>query len=317
MYFPYLYGRAYDLLALRSILKDHRALGGLIPIVEPVNSNSSAIERCLADYSEADQRICVLVNPDKHELKNPIAAKAWQKNFVDFIDDKNSVIPLLRCDAAITQASIDSFLKKFSDREVAFLYQGCGLDDAGVKKLAAIKTVVFHIGVDAKISASHRALLPKDKYVDIKDCFTKLVRNADYNGAEFYTDRHKTFAASGCGFGDYATIGSVFQAGGSTPYAVAIHAAYKDPKTGDIWVEHFVSDDKEKDDSDVATKFLQAAKKLTAAATKRKKEFGQNYSIDAYVAYVAGSYFPGLPKNKQHQIEHHLCLMLDVLSGDV
>lgn len=317
MYFPYLYGRAYDLLALRTILKDHRSLDALIPIVEPVNSNPSAVERCLLDYSEVDQKICILVNPDKHELKNSLAAKAWRKNLISFIGDKESVVPLLRCDGGVTQASVNEFLKDFPDRNVAFLYQGCGLDDAGVKKLAAIRNVAFHIGVDAKISASHRKLLPIAKYVDIKDCFTKLARNADYNGAEFYTDRHKTFAAMGCGFGDYATIGSAFQAGGSTPYAVAIHAAYKDPKTSDIWVEHFVSDDKEKDDSDVATKFIQAARKLVAAATKRKKEFGKNYSIDAYAGYVAASYFPGLPKNKQHQIEHHLCLMLDVLSGDV
>lgn len=315
MYFPYLYGRAYDLLALRSMLGDQRPLDKLVPIIEPVIANPRAIERCLVEYSKVEQQICVFTNPDKHELKEAAAARAWRKNFVTFIKDKETVIPLLRCDGNTNQASIDAFLKDFPDRAVAFLYQGCNLDDAGVGKLAGLKNVAFHIAVDGRISASHRAKLPKEKYVDLRDSFIKLERNADYEGAEFFTDRHKTFDASGCGFGDYATIGAAFQAGGSTPYAVAIHVTYKNPKSGDIWIEHFVSDDKEKDDSDVATKFLQAARSLVKATRKRKPEFGTNFALDAYEDYVATSSYPGLPKNKQRQIEHHLCLMLDALNG--
>jgi hypothetical protein len=167
------------------------------------------------------------------------------------------------------------------------------------------------------MTAGQRALLPTTKRVSIRDYFNKLDRNSDYDGAELFTDRHRTFKASWAGFGDYAAIGSSFSATGGPPAAVAIHAIYKELKSGDVWIEHFVSDDIARNVGSVQGKFVQAAKKLTAAAKARPKQFGQNFALDEYAAHATSAHFPGLPKNKELQISHHLCLMLDVLSGVV
>lgn len=195
------------------------------------------------------------------------------------------------------------------------VYAKPALQDADVRSLAGIGRIKFHIAMHGEVTASQRDALPTTKLVEIRDNFKKQARNADYGAPELFTDQHKTFSSCGVGFGDYAAIGSAFQASGSTPYAVAIHAAYKHPDTQDIWVEHFVSDDKDKDVGDVASKYLQAAQKLVHAARKRPREFGSNPAIDAYRKYVSGSYYPGLAKNKEHQVGHHLCFMLDVLNG--
>lgn len=317
MYFPFLYGRQSELLAIRALLKDARVLDSLVPVIEPVNANVAALAKCLDACDDKNQEIVVIVNPDKHQLVGKAAANAWRKEILPLLEKYTSVIPGYRCHSGSTQSNLDTFFKIFPERDAAILYSSSALTDAETKKLATCVTVKYHIVLNGKITSIQRAMLPKDKFVDVQDDFNKLDRNADYSGSELFTDRHKTFSSTGVGFGDYAAIGSAFQASGSTPAAVAIHAIYKKSSTGDIWIEHFVSDDKDKAVGDVASKFVQAATKLANAAKKRPKEFGKNFSLDAYVAHSRAMYFPGLPKNKELQISHHMCLMLDVLSGSV
>jgi len=315
MYFPFMYGRQSELLAIRSLLSDSRSLDALVPVIEPVNQNIASLAKCLEACGKADQTIAVIVNPNKHQLDSDEAAAEWRKSVLPLLVKYNSVLPAYRCHAATKSSNLEAFFKLFPERETVLLYSSSALTAVEAKALAARKNVRFHIELNGKMTSDHRSFLPKTKYVAIKDDFNKLERNADYDGQELFTDRVKTFSASGVGFGDYASIGSAFQSGGSTPAAVAIHAIYKHAKTGDIWIEHFVSDDKDKAVGDVASKFVQAAKKLVSAAKKRPKEFGKNFGLDAYEAHVKANSYPGLGKNKELQATHHMCMMLDVLGG--
>lgn len=315
MYFPFIYGRQSELLAVRSLTRDARSLAPLVPVVEPVNSDVAPLAKCFEACEGRELPIALIFNPDKHQLATRAAAAAWRKNALSLIEKYASVIPTYRCHSATTQENIEAFFKVFPERETAITYSSSGLSDEETKALSTRPTVRFHIVLNGKITGIQRAMMPKAKYVAIQDNFNKLDRNADYGGRELFTDRHKTFSSSGIGFGDYAAIGAAFQASGSTPAAVAIHAIYENSATKDIWIEHFVSDDKDKSIGDVASKFLQASKKLVNASKKRPNEFGRNFGLDAYDAHLKASTFPGLPKNKEFQIAHHVCLMLDVLSG--
>ncbi|MCY1282686.1 hypothetical protein D9M68_500030 [compost metagenome] len=100
--------------------------------------------------------------------------------------------------------------------------------------------------------------------------------------------------------------------GGGKPGAVAIHATYKN-KNSDIWVEHFISDETDRDIGDASSKFREAVVKLVSSVNKRPREFGNNSALDAYRDHVANGTFPGLPKNKELQIYHHICLMLGAI----
>ena len=317
MYFPFLHGRQSELLAVRSLLKDERPLDALVPVIEPVNANIASLAKCIEACGEAGQELAIVFNPDKHQLNSNSTATAWRKEILPSLHEHDSMLPTLRCHSGTKQSNLDTFFKLFPERDTAIVYSSSALTDDEVKALATRANVKFHIVLNGKITAAQRLFLPKSKFVDIRDDFNKLDRNADYGGPELFTDRHKTYASSGVGFGDYAAIGSAFQTGGSTPAAVAIHAIYKNSSTGDIWIEHFVSDDKVLTVGDVASKFVQAAKKLAIATKKRPKEFGTNFALTAYDAYAKASEYPGLPKNKELQIAHHMCLMLDVLDGSV
>lgn len=316
MYFPLLYGRRSEFLALRAMLEDHRSLSALVPVIEPVKRGISDLTRCIEHFSKVDQPLAVILNPDKFELKASDEVKAWRKDIMKLIDEHECILPTYRCVSTTTMSQINAFLKRFEGREVALAYLTSSLSDTDIAALATRPNVRFHIVLNGRMATSQQALLPHTKRVDIRDNFNKLERNSDYYGVELFTDRHTTHKPSWIGFGDYATIGAAFTSGGGQPAAVAIHATFKH-KSGNIWIEHFVSDDTDKDIGSTENKFVQAASKFVRAAKLRSKEFGTNFAIDKYAEHVKADHFPGLGTNKVLQISHHICLMIDMLNGDI
>lgn len=317
MYFPYLYARQSELLALRAMVDDHRSLADFVPVIEPVTEKTTAVKKVVEAYGGKGRRLAVVMNPNKHELDTAAALKNWSKDVVPIINAHASIMPAFRCGSGVSKAHVDAFLAAFPGRDVLLAYSSPSLTDAEVKALAGVGNARFHVVLNAKMSAHQQALLPKAKRVDLQDRFNKLTRNADYGTPEFFTDRNTTFTTDGwAGFGDYCCIGSDLAIGGGPAAAVAIHAALKHKST-DIWVEHFVSDDTDIAVGDTGGKFLQAANKLVKAAKARPGEFGKNFALDEFGRHVNAGHSPGLGKSKELQISHHLCLMLDVLSGIV
>ena len=316
MYVPYLYGRQYELLAIRMILNNERQdRGTLMPLIEPVVAKLRDLNNCLRLCGEEDQPVAVIVNPHKHELSNATDLAQWQKEAWSLIDELPHVVPTLHCDEGTARKDIEQFLGRFIGRRVAIVYFGISLDNRDQKWLSTNSNIRWHMVLSDHVSSSFWEILPRDRLILIKDCFKRRVRNADYDGREFFTDRHKTYQKQAAGIGDYLCLGRLFQSGGSTPAAVAIHAIFKETNSGDVWVEHFVSDDRTLEEGDVASKFVQAARKLTTAARRRQNEFGLNPVLTEYARLAKAAEFPGLPTNKKLQMVHHICLMIDVIAG--
>ena len=95
---------------------------------------------------------------------------------------------------------------------------------------------------------------------------------------------------------------------------MAIHGVFTQAETGQVWVEHFVSDDVDPDVGSVEEKFHQAAAKLAVRAVHRRRaEFGENSALEAYAADVRANHFPGLGENKRREIHHHLAINHGIL----
>lgn len=289
MYFPFFYARQSELLALRAMLTDHRPLQLLVPILEPVRAKPTALVKCIQEFGKAEQPLAVVLNPDKFELKQRGVVAAWLKVVSEEIKNNQHLLPTFRCTSSTSLPEVNAFLKKYSNRRVALAYSSPVLSDGQLKTLAATATVQFHLDLSG-MTAAQRALLPTTKRVRVRNYFNKLDRNSDYDGVELFTDRRKTFKPSSAGFGDYASIGSAFSATGGPPSAVASHAIYKEPKSGDIWIEQFVSNDTVKDVSSIQGKFVQAAKKLTAAAKSRPKQLGKNFALDEFALCASSNH---------------------------
>ncbi|SDF39859.1 sce7725 family protein [Dyella sp. 333MFSha] len=315
MYLPYMYGRQFELLAIRMMLKDERDRGGLLPLIEPLMARPDDLKRCIALCAKADQSLALVVNPEKHQLKTAAAQQAWLQEFGSTISSSPLVIPTLICRTDDVRTDVTNFLASYPDQEVAVVHPGKRLSGADVQWLGRTSTIRWHIVMTDKVPQARWQQFPVDKLILLRDCFVKQERNADYLGQEFFTDAHHRVPHDAAGIGDHLCIGSQFKKGGSTPHAVAIHATYVEPENRDVWVEHFVSTDVTKDEGDVASKFVDAARKLTRAVHARPTEFGDNRALREYGQMAKAAAYRGLGINKQLQMVHHICLMMDVLEG--
>jgi hypothetical protein len=312
MYFPYLYGRRFELLALRDASNEFPLAGTIAPVIEPVSENPADLKRCLQALGAKRVRAVVISNPHQGEFREHGPATLLRALADDFAQHR-SLLPGLLCDQRVRSHDIDAFLGRHPDRDVALLYSGSQLTPDELRAVAAQHRVRFHISVRDQLAANLRAILPRGKAVDIRDRFNLQARNADYVGAEYFTDAHLLFRENAVGFGDYSVIGSTFHVGGGPAHAVAIHAAFRHAETGQVWVEHFVSDDVDPDVGSVAEKFHQAAAKLVRAVHRRSAEFGENSALESFAADVRANHFPGLGQNKRREIHHHLAINHGIL----
>ena len=62
MYFPYLRGRQFELIALRELLEKDRISEKIIPIVEPINPTSTLL-KTLKVFLEKKRKIAIVQNP--------------------------------------------------------------------------------------------------------------------------------------------------------------------------------------------------------------------------------------------------------------
>lgn len=315
MYFPYLYGRQSELLALRSS-KPYYASGMVVPVIEPVITKPDGVLRCLEALGKDEHQVVVVMNPFQGEFKG-VSSVAWRNEIDPVLAKYPSLLPGYLCRQGVTAANVQAFMKRYGTRDMAFLYLNSSLTDAEMKAHVTAANIKYHISLQGKMTAAQRKMLPKPKTVHILDNFNKQARNADYSGIEHFTDSHKDFGKAGIGFGDYTVIGSEIILGGGKPGAVAIHATYKNASNNDIWVEHFVSDETDIRVGTAESKYLEAVAKLADEHPSREHEFGINPALDAYLADNRIGHFPGLGKNKERQIHHHIALMHDVLTEEL
>jgi hypothetical protein len=312
MYFPYMCGRRSELLAVRSFFSAYPSAAKVVPVIEPVVSRPNDLANCIKLVGEPGREMLVVVNPHRGELKTHTPTE-WRQAIGEALKEYKTVVPTLRCGPATTFAQVNAFLSVNKGRSVALVHHSSILSDAELAKVAASEQVKYHLCVAGKVTAAQRALIAVLKAVDVHDRFNRQARNSDYGGQEPFSDHHLTFASHGIGFGDFSVIGSEYVPGGGKPGAVVIHAVYKKMGTGVLWLEHFLSDDTDIDTGDVASKYLQAANKLSKAVQARPAEFVSNPALSAYKADVVSSKYPGLGKNKERQILHHLSTMDELL----
>lgn len=308
MYHPYLFSRRAELLALRDLSGALPLADTVSPILESVNSDPADLLRCMQVLGEAHVRTSVIMNPIDGDFKIATNRQPWRHALGVRFAEFPTLLPAFICRPTNTPQDVDHFLDAYQGRDVSLLYWSPNLPNTYIQTLANLQQVAFHINLHDQMAVTQRVLLPHAKAVDVVDHFDRLARNADYGGAEFFSDDHQTFALDSAGFGDYTVIGARYIPGGGQAYAVVIHAVYLHA-SGAFWVEHFLSDDTDVEVGTVEGKYLQAAAKLSEAVILRPGEFGADAAIVGYQNDVANHYFPGLAMNKRRQIYHHISLV--------
>ncbi len=300
MYFPYLRGRQFELIALRELVEKGVLSNKITPIIEPVKLSSTLV-KTIETYGDNSRALAIITNPkvgsfnnDAREEKNQKLRESLSKNLKE---NRNILyIKLLRA---------NSKPEKFIEKHANNMGTICNDKDAipVYEAYFAETDVKFNLIPD---ESGFRRKIRKNRVL-LADKFNKQDRNNDYIEIddEPFSEDHLYYREDGyVGFSDYSVVGEEYNETGFAPYAVAIHIVYLDIDDS-LRVKHFVSESND-DISDPAGKFQEALSKLVEWNKEKKldtvamKEFEDLYDREAY---------PGLGTVKKLSIMHHLELI--------
>lgn len=310
MYFPYLRGRQFELIALRELLEANLISKNIIPIIEPIKPTST-LAKTLLFFSEQKHNHALIMNPEVGNFASIIREKDKQedKTVADIYSDLKSQY-LIK--AYIMKKHTPEQIEKRKDLSQLMIVnpkRDC-MEDY-LKVYTEMEPVYTLLPDDRTFCRK----APKSKVL-FMDRFPKVPRNSDYskNEDEFYSEDHLYYNSEGFqGFADYSVVGSDFSETGFAPLAVAIHIVYFD-KQKVLRIHHFVSDSND-DINDPAGKFGEAVGKLAKWVEMNKPR--HTAGLDMFLECNKTGRYPGLGTVKKYSIMHHLELISRFLEGEI
>lgn len=309
MYFPYLRGRQYELLALRELVSLGLLSSEIIPVIEPVKL-SPTLSKTMEEFISKGKALGVICNPAVGSFNNDMkdAEKDTnKKKFLKLLEDDN-----------IIKSHI---MKKNSSSQITNWEQ-----KRGVKKEDWIiinnnrDYIEDYNNIFNKMPPKF-VLIPdefrrkiRENKVLFEDRFEKCDRNSDYkkNDDEFFSEDHLFYENEGfSGFGDYSVVGKDYFESGFAPYAVAIHIIYFE-KDDSLRIRHFVSESND-DIQDPAKKFYEAVQKLSEWCGENHIELTKG--LQTFIEHFENQTYPGLGSVKKLSLMHHLELIGRFLDG--
>ena len=300
MYFPYLRGRQFELIALRELVEKGVLSSRIIPIIEPVKLSPTLV-KTIETYGKNSRSLAIITNPkvgsfisDAKEEKN----QKLRESFSESLKENNYILFMNIIKA---NSKPERFIEKHADNMGTICNDKDAIPVYGA--YFAERDVKYNLIPD---ESGFRRKIRKNRVL-LADKFNKQNRNNDYIELddEPFSEDHLYYLEDGyVGFADYSVVGEEYNETGFAPYAVAIHIVYFDIDDS-LRVKHFVSDSND-DISDPAGKFQEALSKLVVWNEERQldtvamKEFEDLYHREAY---------PGLGTVKKLSIMHHLELI--------
>lgn len=297
MYFPFLRGRQFELLALRELLENDLIGDNIIPIIEPVRLSSSLL-KTVELFNKKNHQLVFVQNPSvgaypvsmEGEKPNPL-----YENLEIALDEDNVI------KAYIFQDNNEIVVNDMQN-SIAIIDS---VDDISSYLEACKKEKPLYTLIPDRRSIKRNV---KGEKIILEDSFIKQKRNVDYknNTDEFFSDWHREYIEEGYkGFSDYSIVGSEYSESGFAPKAVAIHIVYLSSED-DLRVHHFVSENNT-DSKDTAGKFGEAVAKIKHWCTEHKIQ--ETRGLKAFYDYCDTGRYPGLGVVKKCSIMHHLELM--------
>lgn len=315
MYYPYLRAKQYELKALKEFSVEQAKQNSILPILEPVKQQTSALEIAIEEMIANELKFALILNPNDGDFKHPnITFDLWKHN-KSMGKVKNQLwIPAFLY--SINNAQ--NIAKTINDnclQNVMLIFKTCmSIDDNIAWKLinnTCVEYVVNAFGSTVSRRLKNKLQETAKQIIRLDDCFKSKTRNADYalevdelfSEEPFYYESEDKFN----GYSDYTTLPSDYVEGGMLPYALAIHFSYR--KNADqLFVHHFVSDSNETN-TDIRGKFKEAAGKIEPFYNGKTK----TAAVKEIIAKAKDpNGYPGLGYLKKLSIKNHLELILSL-----
>lgn len=309
MYFPYLRGKQFELIALRELcVLFPQKLYKVSPVIEPVKP-SSTLNTTLAELSNRNANFNLIINPRVGDLEG---------QFERIIDIISSSIPaeynnfqLAVIIDSKTEKNIAALIDFINGLDLKYngitLIHNTEINAQKIKLLNNQLNVVYNVIYFSKTSRRYYREFEPNTLVSLDDYFEEQSRNADYlNQVSDFSKEYRYYIQDGfVGFSDFLTIGDNYSESGFLPRAVAIHLSYMENEQ--IKVKHFVSDSNE-DVADIGGKFSEAINKLVVWCNKNNLNTA---AINEFRELQNRGHFPGLGTLKKLSIMNHIELIIN------
>lgn len=307
MYYPYLRGRQFELIALREFAENRGHNNNVIPIIEPVKKTFTGLKLALPKLVEGQVRFSLILNPQAGEISDSsLILEAFPHIFSN---DKNWIPAYIVRNNYI---EVEALIEKFSfDNAMLICSELTDTSNPDFQRLVSsdrIRNVVCQENRTLKrfLDTIGKGLIRLD------DNFKPQKRNIDYKDLpeEKFSEEHLFFESDGyAGFCDYTCVSSKYVEGGSAPYAVALHLTYQ-KLNNEIWIRHFTSTINSTSQANIQAKFEEAAE---AALNFMDNIDLHTEALEELRAYYREARYPGLGMAKKIAIKHHIELVNSIL----
>ncbi len=308
MYYPYLRGRQFELIALREFALQHGDNNNVIPIIEPVRKTFNSMKLAIPKLIEGNVKFALILNPHVGEIKKNI--HKITDELMDELADNSKWIPTFIVTNNYNE--VISLIDEFSYEDVMLICSeitDSSSEDFG--RLIFSQTVKYIVSKENR--TLKRKLRGKGKLlIRLDDNFKAQKRNSDYLSIpeEKFSEEHLFYHEDGyTGFSDYTVLISDFIEGGRTPYAVAIHLSYKKDNK-EVWVKHFTSLSND-DNANIQGKFAETAEKAVLFLNENGI---YNEATNELRKYYNEKKYPGLGMVKKISIKNHIELINEIIN---
>lgn len=310
MYYPYLRGKQYELLALREFSSEYRNCQYIIPIIEPVKKTFNGMRTAVQVMMDNGMKFAVVLNPNDGELARvhkdvmeeiPILRERPECWIPAYLYNNQSI-------NIIRNSELDNLMVIFRDN-VDFSSQT-------IENLLDLGRITYVVNSQSENRIARRLMIGLNKQViRLDEKFVPKARNIDYVGSddEPFTEEYRYYEEEGfAGFSDYLLLPKAFADGGSLPMAVVIHLTYERALPETLVMMMHCCSTTNYDNKNVQLKFFEAAQ--DALARIEGKFSGS--AIEELRRYIdpTSPKYPGLGVVKKISMKHHLELMNHILS---
>lgn len=303
MYFPYLRGRQFELLALRELTLKKLLSSRVIPVVEPVKLSSTLL-KTMEVFVENKKELGIIWNPAVGTFEGDMKSEENDSNrekFLNLLNEPYIIKSHIMANDSKKQIEECKINEDIHENDLLIICNNRDLIELylDIFKKTPPRYVLLSDEFRRKI---------REKKVLFEDKFEKCERNSDYakNCDEFFSEDHLFYKAEGFeGFADYSVIGKDYLEAGFAPYAVAIHIVYfADDES--LRIHHFISDSNE-DYQNPAKKFYEAVEKLSNWVGKNDVQM--TAGLTELLQHYEKQTYPGLGSVKKLSLMHHLELV--------
>lgn len=311
VYYPNIYGRRFELLAIREQLatrmSNSKGQQVIYPVIEPVKEDLGDLQRCLSELSKGStdgrtERVFVVTNPTQGDfgllVGDPSSASAYNQ-LQQLVMGEPSAIPAFKVQSGTALKELQDFVASIQSPDIGIAISTPSLGSSSILQATSSKNVTFFL--DESLPNTEIASYPKASSVIIRDSFVGAANNCSYPNASFFSGHHMSDPGAGyAGYGDHTILKGQYSSGGGIPKCIAIHLTYTDSRS--LYVRHFTSIDS----GIFVANWADVLGKISTEVANNPNKFISTPGLQGFLDLHAAQSHTGLGKSKQHQICHHV-----------